>query len=52
VPQEDFVGHYLTAFLYPEGLTRATQVALGTLALGINAVVYGWIAVRRRRGRG
>ena len=48
----DFVGHYLTALLYPEGLTRGTQIALGTLALGINAIVYGWIATRRRRARG
>jgi hypothetical protein len=47
----DFVGHYLTALLYPEDLTRATQIALGTLALGINVIVYSWIAMRRGRGR-
>jgi hypothetical protein len=44
----DFVGHYLTALLYPEGLTRGAQIALGTLALAINALPYGWIAARRR----
>jgi uncharacterized protein DUF2784 len=47
----DFVDHYLTALLYPEGLTRGTQIALGTLALGVNAIVYGWIVTRRRRAR-
>src|SRR5262245_24627763 len=45
---DDFVGHYLTALLYPEGLTRGAQIALGTLALAINAIPYGWIAARRR----
>jgi Protein of Unknown function (DUF2784) len=45
---EDFIGHYLTALLYPEGLTRGTQIALGTLALAINALPYGWVATRRR----
>jgi hypothetical protein len=49
---EDFVGHYLTAILYPEGLTRRAQIALGTLALAINAIAYGWVATRRRRTRG
>jgi hypothetical protein len=44
----DFVGHCLTMLLYPENLTRPTQIVLGTAALGINAIVYGWIAIRRR----
>jgi hypothetical protein len=48
-----FIEHYLTAIIYPEGLTRATQ-ALLALALGAgNAVVYV-LAWRRRnacRGR-
>jgi hypothetical protein len=46
----DFIGHHLTALLYPEGLTRGTQIVLGTLALAINAFLYGWIATRRRSG--
>src|SRR5213080_3379216 len=46
----DFIGNYLTVLLYPEGLTRGTQIALGTLALAINALPYGWIAMRRRGG--
>ena len=38
-----FLDHYLTALLYPEGLTREGQLALGAAALTINAIVYGAI---------
>lgn len=46
----DFVGHYVTALLYPAGLTRGVQVALGGFVVALNLVVY-WrlIAARRRR---
>ena len=43
-----FVEHYVTAALYPAGLTRSVQVALGLLVLGINGGVY-WTLWRRRR---
>ena len=46
-----FIEHYLLAALYPEGLTRGIQVALGTAALAINAAAYARIAWRRLRGR-
>lgn len=42
-----FIEHYLTPVLYPSGLTRNAQVALGTFALLLNAVVY-WQVLRRR----
>jgi N-acyl-phosphatidylethanolamine-hydrolysing phospholipase D len=44
-----FIDHYLTAAIYPQGLTRETQVALGIVVVLINAAVYRqwW---RRRRG--
>jgi hypothetical protein len=35
-----FVEHYVTAVLYPDGLSRVAQVALGTLVLLVNAVIY------------
>lgn len=35
-----FVEHYLTAVVYPEGLARPVQIALGALALLVNAVIY------------
>jgi hypothetical protein len=45
----DFIEHYIVALLYPEGLTRAMQLALGALVVLINAAVY--IAVARRANR-
>lgn len=44
----DFIDHYLAATIYPEGLTRTTQILLGTLLLAINAAVY-WRLWRRER---
>ena len=44
-----FVEHYITAALYPTGLTRELQLALGVGVLAINAVVYGVLLRRRRR---
>ena len=41
-----FIEHYVTAALYPEGLTRTIQVALGLLVLGLNGWVY-WRLWRR-----
>ena len=50
VPEGDFIGRVLLAVLYPSGLTRGMQVALGALALTLNVVVYGmrWRGLRRR----
>jgi len=42
-----FIEHYVTAVLYPEGLTRATQIVFGTLVLAINGIVY-WKLIQRR----
>ena len=44
----DFIAHYLTALLYPEGLTRGRQLLLGTIALMINVAVYSLVAARYR----
>lgn len=46
-----FVETYLLAALYPEGLSRPVQVALGVLVLAVNAAVYGLLVARRRRRR-
>jgi hypothetical protein len=35
-----FIEHYITAALYPTGLTRGVQLALGVGVLAINAVAY------------
>lgn len=45
-----FVEHYLLPVLYPQGLTRAAQVLLGILVLGLNGAVYGRLILRRRLG--
>ena len=37
----DFVGSTLLAALYPQGLTRAHQLALGAGLLLVNAIAYG-----------
>ena len=39
----DFVGHYILPILYPEGLTRETQIALGTLVIVTNLGIYAWV---------
>jgi len=45
-----FIEHYLTAALYPEGLTREVQFALGALVLLVNLGLY-LKALRRWRAR-
>lgn len=43
-----FISHYLLRTLYPAGLTRGVQWWLGSIALGINILVYSMVV--RRRG--
>jgi hypothetical protein len=44
-----FVERYLLAALYPEGLTRGVQVALGVGVVAINVAAYAHAWARRRR---
>ena len=44
-----FIEHYLLAAIYPEGLTRTTQVATGFFVALLNLAVYGWRFGRRGR---
>lgn len=41
-----FIEHYLFALIYPEGLTRGMQVAIGLLVIVVNAGVYARLALR------
>ena len=41
-----FIDHYITATIYPSGLTRGIQLVLGVAVLVLNAVLYA-IVVRR-----
>lgn len=44
----DFVARYVFPVLYPEGLGRGVQVALGLVVVALNALIY-WRVWRRRR---
>ncbi len=49
----DFVARALLPLLYPDGLTRPVQVALGVLVVAVNALVYLDVSRRgRHRGAG
>jgi hypothetical protein len=42
-----FIERYITPLVYPEGLTREIQVALGVLVLALNAAIYVRVWLRR-----
>ena len=44
-----FVAHYVLPALYPHGLTRGIQVALGVIVVALNSTVY--LMLWRRRAR-
>ncbi len=46
-----FVEHYLLPVLYPAGLTRGVQLAVGSIVLALNLAVYGALLARRRGAR-
>jgi hypothetical protein len=46
-----FIDHYVVSLLYPDGLTRPIQIAIGTLVLVVNIAVYAWALRRRRSAR-
>ncbi len=42
-----FIEHYVTAIIYPEGLTRGIQITFGVLVIVINILAY-WRVMRAR----
>lgn len=46
-----FVEHYILPLIYPAGLTREIQLALGLFVLAVNALIYGIWFWRKWRGR-
>jgi hypothetical protein len=46
-----FIQHYIQPALYPAGLTRSTQMVLGTLAVLVNLTAYAVVLMRRRADR-
>lgn len=45
-----FIEHYITRIIYPAGLTRGIQVALGAAVLAGNVLLYWWVWHRARGG--
>jgi hypothetical protein len=45
---ESFVEHYLTAIIYPAGLTREIQLVLAGVVIAVNLAIYGWLFIRKR----
>jgi hypothetical protein len=48
-----FIAHYLLPVIYPAGLTRGVQLALGAFVVAVNLALYFalWRRTRRARGR-
>jgi hypothetical protein len=44
-----FIEHYIQPMLYPAGLTRGTQIVLGSIALLVNLTAYAVLFARRKR---
>jgi hypothetical protein len=47
----DFLEHYIVALLYPEALTRETQIVLGIAVVAVNVAIYAVVARRMLAGR-
>lgn len=46
-----FVENYLVPIIYPAGLTPTVQIVLGSIVLGLNAIVYGALITRHRKAK-
>jgi hypothetical protein len=45
-----FIDHYITGAIYPDGLTRSVQIALGAFVLVLNGYVYWTLWRKHTRG--
>jgi len=43
VYNSDFIARWLFPMLYPAGLTRNVQIALGIFVMVVNVAIYGWV---------
>ena len=50
--QGGFIEHYVTALVYPAGLTREAQIVLGAAVLALNLAIYWRVLAVSRRERG
>jgi hypothetical protein len=44
-----FIDRYIMAIVYPAGLTRGMQLALGAAVIGVNLVIYHRLVIQRTR---
>lgn len=44
-----FIDHYVTAWIYPDGLTRNVQIAIGIGLCVMNTLSYGWVLYASQR---
>lgn len=44
-----FIEHYLTALLYPEGLSRTVQFVLSAAVIAVNVIIYWRVLKRLKR---
>ena len=42
-----FIDHYITALIYPDGLTRTAQFVMGTVVIVLNVALYAWAYSKR-----
>ncbi len=42
-----FIEEYLLPVIYPAGMTRGVQIALGSAVIVINVFIYGYLLLRR-----
>jgi len=45
----DFIANYIIPIVYPENLTREIQIALASIVIVVNVLVYGYVFVIRRK---
>ena len=48
---DGFINEYLVFLIYPVGLTRGIQMALGAAVIAVNVAIYGALLLRRSRLR-
>ena len=48
--RSDFIAHTILPVLYPAGLTRELQIALGISVVVVNLAIYSWVLRRMARG--
>jgi hypothetical protein len=44
-----FIDRYIMPIVYPPGLSRSSQIALGCAVIGLNVLIYGLVLTRRKR---